>query len=102
MPVDGDDRDLTLMVGDSLVACGRVAEARELLAGRPGAALLLARWLHGHGDPEGALAALTAEPPEATGRPSACSARCWPRPAIWRAPRPPSSGRRPSTRIRSR
>ncbi|MEV4176457.1 tetratricopeptide repeat protein, partial [Nonomuraea sp. NPDC049709] len=68
---DADDELLT-MLGESLVACGRAEEAREWLAasatfGADEVTLRLAGWLHEHGDTEGALAAMTAAPPAATG-----------------------------------
>ncbi|MGN9837829.1 hypothetical protein ACTMTI_06890 [Nonomuraea sp. H19] len=72
MPDTGDERrwrERTLLLGESLVACGRVEEARESLAGAFGetATLHLVRFRHDHGDPEGALADLKAAPPEPTG-----------------------------------
>lgn len=69
VPGADGDRDLTLMIGDSLVACGRAEEARELLAGRFGAdaTLHLATFLRDHGDPRAALAAMKAAPPHVSG-----------------------------------
>ncbi|MEV5891948.1 tetratricopeptide repeat protein [Nonomuraea fuscirosea] len=65
---DGDP-GLTLMIGDSLVACGRATEARELLAETFGtdATLHLATFLREHGDPQAALAAMKAAPPRVSG-----------------------------------
>ncbi|MEU8354911.1 tetratricopeptide repeat protein [Nonomuraea sp. NPDC048882] len=65
---DGDP-GLTLMIGDSLVACGRAEEARELLTETFGAdaTLHLATFLREHGDPQAALAAMKAAPPRVSG-----------------------------------
>ncbi|MFC4005839.1 tetratricopeptide repeat protein [Nonomuraea purpurea] len=64
-----DDRvALILRLGQSLIACGRKEEARERLAEVAGAnaTFFYAHYLREHGDPEGALAALTAAAPEPT------------------------------------
>lgn len=64
-----EDERLALMIGESLVACGRAEEARERLTAAFGAeaTLHLARFLRDHGDPQAALAAMTSTPPEVTG-----------------------------------
>ncbi|MFG1702582.1 hypothetical protein ACFLIM_05260 [Nonomuraea sp. M3C6] len=72
VPDSGDEgrrAELALRLGESLVACGREEEARERLAATFGAdaTLHFARFLNDHGDPQGALAAMTGEPPEVTG-----------------------------------
>ncbi|MEO3884195.1 tetratricopeptide repeat protein [Nonomuraea sp. B5E05] len=72
VPETGDESlraPVALGLGEALVACGRVDEAGERLVAALGenASLHLARFLLGHGDAEGALAAMTAAPPEVTG-----------------------------------
>ncbi|TDD21418.1 tetratricopeptide repeat protein [Nonomuraea diastatica] len=72
VPETGDERlrvTVALGLGEALVACGRVDEAGERLAAALGenASLHLARFLLDHGDAEGALAAMTAAPPEVSG-----------------------------------
>ncbi|MFB4266724.1 tetratricopeptide repeat protein [Nonomuraea sp. GTA35] len=83
--VPDPDRELTMLIAESLVECGRVAEARERLIeafgsaggagghGRAAGAAMtpsaevtvpLARWLRRRGDAEGALAVMLAAPPE--------------------------------------
>ncbi|MFC5823775.1 tetratricopeptide repeat protein [Nonomuraea insulae] len=64
-----EDERLTLMIGESLVACGRAEEARGRLTAAFGAeaTLHLARFLRDHGDPQAALDAMTSTPPEVTG-----------------------------------
>ncbi|MBF8190888.1 tetratricopeptide repeat protein [Nonomuraea sp. K274] len=64
-----EDPDVVLRLAEALVACGRREEARERLAGAFGAdaAVHHARMLREHGDPEGALAALTEAPYEVSG-----------------------------------